>query len=336
MLALILADNTVLDRVVRLEPDHFYDLAYREVFVAARDLRTERERVNLVTLGGRMGGDPLGGKAIVLESLRAWSFAGELPDAQDIANSLMMLAMRRQMQAIGHRLADSVWEYQTKPADVIEGTMRELDALLASTRPPKRTSWDFESGMDDMLRGMDADVSDKFISTGIKSVDALTGGMRRGDLTFLGGRPNMGKTAIGLSIVVNAGKAGHGVLFHSLEMDKDAVLMRVASEAAYTPQRQLKYSDALRGRLTQVQKEAFARAALSRARLPILMDERSGLSLMDIAAETRKRPSILRTHGQETGARCRRSPRQDPTKQELPRQQDQRDWRDLRGPEASR
>jgi hypothetical protein len=37
--------------------------------------------------------------------------------------------------------------------------MRELDALLASERPQKRTSWVLEAGMDDMLRGMDGDVS---------------------------------------------------------------------------------------------------------------------------------------------------------------------------------
>ena len=93
------------------------------------------------------------------------------------------------------------------------------------------------------------------------------GGMRRGDLLYLGGRPNMGKTAIGISI--NAAKAGHGVLFHSLEMDKDALVMRVASEAAYSSQTQLRYADAMRGRLSQKQKEAFVRAGLSRAGLPV-------------------------------------------------------------------
>ena len=56
----------------------------------------------------------------------------------------------------------------------------------------------------------------------------------------------MGKTAIGISISINAAKAGHDVLFHSLEMDKDALVMRVTSEAAYSSQTQLRYADAMR------------------------------------------------------------------------------------------
>jgi replicative DNA helicase len=205
------------------------------------------------------------------------------------------------MQAIGQRLADSVWNYATKRADVIEATMRELDALLAGERPAKRTTWDFESGMHDMLRAMDADPGANFIPTGLKSLDALTGGMRRGDLTYLGGRPNMGKTAIAVSVLVGAAKAGHGVLFHSLEMDKDAVLMRIASEAAYCPQRQLPYADAIRGRFNQSQKEAFVRAGISRAKLSVLINECSGLSAMQIAMETRKAQVHFERQGKRLG-----------------------------------
>jgi replicative DNA helicase len=235
----------------------------------------------------------------VLDSLRQFSFNGQAPDAYDVASSLIGLHAARQMQAIGQRLADSVWNYRTKRSDVIEATMRELDALMSSERPQKRTSWDLEAGMDDMLRGLDADVSDRFIPTGLKVLDELTGGMRRGDLIYLGGRPNMGKTAIGISIAINAAKEGHGVLFHSLEMDKDALLMRVASEAAYSSQRQLRYADAMRGRFNQGEKEAFVRAGLSRARLPVLIDERSGLSAIQIAMETRK----ARIHFERQGKR---------------------------------
>jgi replicative DNA helicase len=157
LIALILADNTVIDRVDRLEGDHFYDLAHREVFLAARDLRAEHQRVNLVTLSGRMGGDPLGGNATALDSLQKFSFNGQTPDPYDVVRGLIGLHAARQMQAIGQRLADSVWNYGTKRSDVMEAAMRELDALLASERPQKQTSWDLEAGMDDMLCGLDVD-----------------------------------------------------------------------------------------------------------------------------------------------------------------------------------
>jgi replicative DNA helicase len=301
LLALIIADNAVLDRLGRVQPDHFFDLAYREVFECARDLRTERHRINLVTLAGRMGADPLGGKVTVLDSLKQFSFNDTTPDAQDVADALTALFERRQRQAIGLRLAASVWEPRIKSADVVEGVMRELDTLMASVKPQKRTSWDLESGMDDMLRAMEADPGSNFIPTRLESLDALIGGMRRGDLSYLGGRPGMGKTATAVSVVINAATAGHGVLFHSLEMDKDAVLMRIASEAAYSPQRQLPYADAIRGRLNQSQKEAFVRAAMSRAMLPVLINDRSGLSATQIAMETRKAQVHFGRHGRRLG-----------------------------------
>jgi replicative DNA helicase len=301
ILAMILEDNAVIDQLDRLEGNHFFDVAYREVFLAARDLRAEHQRVNLVTLSGRMGGDPLGGKATVLEALRQFSFNGQAPNAHDVADSLIALFVSRQMQSVGQRLADSVWDYSKKRADVIEATMRELDTLLACQRLAKRTSWDFQAGMDDMLLGLDADASQKFIPTDLKSLDDITGGMRRGDLMYLGGRPSMGKTATAISMLVGAAKVGHGVLFHSLEMDKDAVLMRVASEAAYSPHRQLPYTDAIHGRLSQPEREAFVRAALSRAALPIIIDERAGLSAMQIAMETRKAQTYFERQDKRLG-----------------------------------
>src|SRR5262245_43593016 len=120
LLALVLNDNTVLDRLTRLEPEHFFDAVNREVFTVTRDLRREGRPADLDTLGGLMGGDPLGGKTGILESLKAYSVGNELPDAVSVEDSLITLYVRRQMQATGEALAGSVWNYAVKPADVIE------------------------------------------------------------------------------------------------------------------------------------------------------------------------------------------------------------------------
>src|SRR5262245_8427933 len=89
MLALVLTDNAVLDKLHRLEPEHFFDAIYREVFTAARDLRRDGQPVDLVRLGSLMGGDPLGGPSSILDSIKAFSVAGEVPDALSIEDSLI-------------------------------------------------------------------------------------------------------------------------------------------------------------------------------------------------------------------------------------------------------
>ena len=101
LLALVLTDNGVLDRVTRLEPEHFFDAVNREVFTVARELRRDGKSVNLVMLGGLMGGDPLGGAASILDSIKSYSMAGELPDAISVEDSLVNLYTRRRMLAAG-------------------------------------------------------------------------------------------------------------------------------------------------------------------------------------------------------------------------------------------
>lgn len=287
LLATILADNAAIDRISRLEPDHFFDAVHREVFAAARDLRRERRPINLVTLGGLMGGDPLG-KGGVLESLKDYSFAGTMPEPQDIADSLMDLAGRREVQATGEWLASSVWNYRTTRAEIVETAMRELDTVLAKSRAARRSTWDAADMLDDMMRVVQSDDRANRITTGLSDLDKVTGGWRRGEFAILAGRPSMGKSAIAVCAATNAAKGGHGVLIFSLEMTAFQWAARMASEAAYSRDAQVPYAAALKHQLNDRDLERFARAAVLRRGLPLILDEQSGLSSVDIAARTRK------------------------------------------------
>src|SRR5262245_30511398 len=101
--------------------------------------------------------------------------------------------MRRRVQAAGEALAGSVQSHFSKPTDVIEPTVRELEDLRTLSLPPRRTLWDAEAGIDAMLREMEADDSANRIPTGLRILDDMTGGLRRCELAWLGGRPSMGK-----------------------------------------------------------------------------------------------------------------------------------------------
>lgn len=65
---------------------------------------------------------------------------------------------------------------------------------------------------------MDAANDETRILTDIDELDYVTGGLHRGELTVLGGRPSDGKTAVALHIAVNAAKAGKHICLFSLEM----------------------------------------------------------------------------------------------------------------------
>ena len=44
--------------------------------------------------------------------------------------------------------------------------------------------------------------------TGVAELDALTGGMFPGDMTVIGARPGVGKSAFGMHIALHAARAG--------------------------------------------------------------------------------------------------------------------------------
>lgn len=74
------------------------------------------------------------------------------------------------------------------------------------------------------------------ISTGLPSIDqVLGGGLHAGELTVIGARPGVGKTAFALSLARSAERAGNWVQFYSAEMQAAPLLMRIVSAAANVP-----------------------------------------------------------------------------------------------------
>lgn len=67
------------------------------------------------------------------------------------------------------------------------------------------------------------------LSTGFDELDRLTGGLESGKLYVIGGRPSMGKTALGINIAANIALSGKRVAFFSLEMSKDEIIKRIMS-----------------------------------------------------------------------------------------------------------
>jgi len=70
----------------------------------------------------------------------------------------------------------------------------------------------------------------KYMSTGYPSIDALTGGLIRGGVTLLGGRPAMGRISLALNIVSRvAARCEGNILVFSAKMPEKEMAMRLLS-----------------------------------------------------------------------------------------------------------
>jgi replicative DNA helicase len=82
------------------------------------------------------------------------------------------------------------------------------------------------------LAGLEGGISG-VTSQRIEAVDELLGPLEPKSLTIVAARPGMGKTAFSSSYALGAARAGHGVLFVSLEMSRDQLAGRMIADVAF-------------------------------------------------------------------------------------------------------
>lgn len=98
-----------------------------------------------------------------------------------------------------------------------------LEKLRTESRSIEMGSHKIETMVDVMMATYDylekrAKGEEKSITTGLSNVDALIGGFFGGELTVIGARPSVGKSAFGANIALQAAKKGFKVAVVSREM----------------------------------------------------------------------------------------------------------------------
>ena len=127
------------------------------------------------------------------------------------------------------------------------------------------------------------------VPTGIKPLDNITSGFQRSDLIIIAGRPGMGKTSFGLSVLMNAALAGYHCAFFSLEMSSEQLIQRLISGHAKINQKLL--------RIGGVNEEEIQRIEVAEKlidTLPIWLDDTPAATIQHI----RNRCIALKNQGQ--------------------------------------
>ena len=293
LLGALLADNRAFDQLGHLEPDDLFDPMHAAALTAMLDLRSDGRAVNLVTLRSRFASVPFGAGSM-LDYLNACGADGK---AGDIAAALRELSQRREIALLGERIAGSVHDHAVGPTTLLTDAAHQVDDLLAKCRPAGKTLWAMPEAVDALLAAKDN--TDACVRTGLTDFDHLTGGgLQRGDLGILGGRPSMGKSALGLAFGRRAAKNGHGVLLFSMEMKLRDCMRRMATDACWTSNNLVvAYEAARSGKLSDRERRAYEAGAKSLIDLPLLIEDRSGLTLAEVAAMVRRTAELFARQG---------------------------------------
>jgi len=127
------------------------------------------------------------------------------------------------------------------------------------------------------------------ITSGFKDLDAMTFGFQRAEMIIIAARPSMGKTSFALNIAESAAMPKKGdpaaVLVFSLEMSSSQLALRMLCSRSRVNMKLLR--DGLVSR-DGAEVNALGKAAEEFKKAPILIDDSSNLTIMELRAKARR------------------------------------------------
>lgn len=206
------------DHASELQESDFYFPDHGKIYRAIQAVVTQRMNVDLVTVDAALG------KLYPMEQ-------SQLSEA--------MIGCTEAMTITGRRIEDYI--RIVKDLSVRRQSIHSFEGLVAQLRDPTRDIADIldqmrvESGQIQQSKHTWQNMQDvllstydylekrqsgqiKSITTGIGNIDSLIGGFFGGELTVIGARPSVGKSAFGANIALEAARKGFRVAVISREM----------------------------------------------------------------------------------------------------------------------
>lgn len=152
--------------------------------------------------------------------------ANNTPSAATVkhhAQTVRTKAVLRRMVEVGDWIAGAAMG-NMKPEALLEEAERRL-ATEADTVAEEPAS--IGDVFIDALNYIDQRGEASGLKLGFDQLDALTGGLEPGQLIVIAARPSVGKTLFACNVADRVATAGKAVLFHTLEMTKREVGMRI-------------------------------------------------------------------------------------------------------------
>lgn len=143
-----------------------------------------------------------------------------------------------------------------------------------------------------------------YIPTGYPSLDDLTGGFKPGQLIILAGATGMGKTAFSLSLIYRVALEllkddelkNKQIVYFTLEMTKEEVAQRLLSIASRISLYRIRNK-----KITPEEVDKLMAILDELTNLPIIIDDRSGIRVMDIESKIKWIQYESRNQGKELG-----------------------------------
>ena len=225
LLGSLIKDIEEYDRVAKyfLEKDVFYQEKAHLLWRLVIDMKRKGEHVDLLSVCSRIG------KKESQKGLTKHYVATCTSDtctkgaAEYYATRIYEKYLLRKVIVKSEEISEKAKSNDTDIYDKINEAHSLYGELLHS-RPSK--AQDIEDVISDTLNSFKNKTS-KLIKTGYENIDRFAGGLTRGEVSIVGGRPGHGKTTVLINLLANALESGQRAMFFSRELPNSELMKKI-------------------------------------------------------------------------------------------------------------
>jgi replicative DNA helicase len=285
--AVLLENDALLKALEILSAEDFYRESHRKLFNVMIELFEKNEAIDLITvtdeLRKRNELEDAGGVTYLS------SLANQIPTAANVryhAKIIKEKALLRGLLRSATEIAARVYESTMEADEMVDYAERAIFDI--SDRRTKTAFYSLKEVIKGSFEMIEQLYDKKEAITGVPSgfadLDEQTTGFQPGDLIIIGGRPSMGKTALGLNIAQHVAlELREPVAIFSLEMSKEQLALRMLCAEAMVDSNSVR-----KGFIRKEDWHKLTSAAGRLAEAPIFIDDSSGTSVLEMRAKARR------------------------------------------------
>jgi replicative DNA helicase len=283
--AVLINPEAYYDVAQFLSADDFYLHRLRWIWEAFRQLNERRVPIDLLTVSDELERRDqlaeIGGPAYLTRLIN------QVPtslNAEAYGRIVAAHATRRRMIQAANRIATLAYDESQEIEAVTEQAVKALEAV--AVRAAGDTLLPLSVSLSEAYDRVDRSSRTTElpgVPSGIEDLDLLLGNFQPGDVYVFAARPGQGKTALLLSVLLNAARQGKRAAFFSLEMSREKVVNRLISQEAGLDSQLLNV-----GKIGEEQWPVFTKGLERMNPYPIYVDDTPAITPLQVLTRCRR------------------------------------------------
>tara|TARA_R100001129_G_C5323561_1_gene248189 strand:+ start:3764 stop:5119 length:1356 start_codon:yes stop_codon:yes gene_type:complete len=223
ILGTIINDSTTIDKISSylMGDDCFYSKKNQQLWNKVREAHSSGEKVDLVTICSKLTSQD---KQIGLDAYYITGLEANYTSmVEEYAKKVYEKKLLRDLIFKSRNLVDMSYSNNVEVYSLLSEAHTSFGKFI-DLKPGQKD--DIDSLLDETIKSIETS-GYNILKTGFSGIDELSGGMTRGEITILGGRPGHGKTTTMINLIKHCVDKGLKVIVFNREMTNVEMLKKL-------------------------------------------------------------------------------------------------------------